>query len=71
MNLAQTLERIVWTFIAAALTNIGGAVLLDLDAWKAAALAGINAVVTYVLLIARTRLAVLPDPGEGLPGLPS
>jgi len=71
MNIPATLERIFWTFVAAALTNVGGAVLLDLEVWKAAALSGVNAVLTFVLLIARQRLAILPDPGDGLPGLPS
>lgn len=69
MNLPQTLERIVWTFINAAIVNLGSAALLDVDAWKGAALAGGTAVLTYLSLIARTRLSVLPDPGDGLPGL--
>lgn len=68
MNVAQTAERLVWTFVAAALTNVTGAALLDLDVWKAALLAGINAAVTFVLLVARQRLDSLPDPGDGLPG---
>ena len=32
-------------------------------------LAGVTAVVNLVTLIARARLAALPDPGAGLPGL--
>lgn len=35
-----------------------------------AAVAGIIAVVNLLALIARARLAVLPSPGDGLPGLP-
>lgn len=73
MNLRDTLERIVWTFIAAALGALGTneVLSLDLDAWQAAALAGGAAVTNLILLIARDRLAVLPSPGDGLPGLPA
>lgn len=67
----DTLERLFWTVVAAALTNLGSVGLLGIEAWKAAALAGINGAVTFVLVIARQRLAVLPNPGEGLPGLPT
>ena len=70
MNLRDSAERIFWSVLVAALTNFGSVDFLDIAAWKAAALAGINAAVTFLLLVARTRLSVLPDPGEGLPGLP-
>lgn len=73
MNLRDTAERIFWTFLAAALGSLGTSELLSLDiaAWQSAALAGGAAVVNLVLLIARDRLAVLPSPGQGLPGLPT
>ena len=71
MNLRDTLERIVWTFVAGALGAIVGASLLDIDLWQAAAVAGLGDVASLVLIIARTRLSVLPNPGAGLPGLPT
>lgn len=66
------LERLVWTFVAAFLGALTGAAVLSLDvtALQAAAMAGLGAVANAVLVIARWRLSVLPDPGEGLPGLP-
>lgn len=67
------LERLFWTFVAAFLgTLLGAAVLdVDVDALQAAAMAGLGAAANFVLLIARWRLSVLPNPGEGLPGLPT
>jgi hypothetical protein len=70
MNWRDTLERLVWTFIAAALGAVGAAAVFDVDAWKAAAMAGSTAVVNFVLIVARSRLSQLPDPGAGLPGVP-
>lgn len=66
------LERLVWTFVAAFVGALTGAAVLSLDvtALQAAAMAGLGAVANAVLVIARWRLSVLPDPGEGLPGLP-
>lgn len=66
------LERILWTFVAAFLGALTGAAVLSLDvtALQAAAMAGLGAVANAVLVIARWRLSVLPNPGEGLPGLP-
>lgn len=71
MNVKDTVERIVWTFVAAALGSLGVNDLLSLDlaVWQAAALAGGAAVVNLLTLIARARLAVLPNPGDGIPGL--
>lgn len=42
--------------------------VLGLD--LAAAVAGLGALINAVLVIARWRLSVLPNPGEGLPGVP-
>ena len=80
-------ERLVWTFIAAFLSSLLGApvvldviesvanVTIDISAGQAALIsatfAGLTAVGNFLLLIARWRLAVLPNPGEGLPGLPT
>lgn len=71
MNLRDTLERLFWTFIAGALGAVIGAPLLDIELWQAAVITGLGDVVSLVLIIARRRLAVLPDPGAGLPGLPT
>lgn len=71
MNVVDTLERLFWTVVAAALSNIGAAQVFDLSAWEAAAMAGLNGGLTFVLLVARYRLSVLPEPGAGLPGLPN
>ena len=71
MNIRDTLERLVWTFIAGALGAVIGAPLLDLELWQAAAVSGLGDVVALVLIIARRRLSILPDPGAGLPGLPT
>lgn len=71
MNVRDTLERLFWTVVAAALTNLSTVGLLDIAAWKGAALAALNGAATFVLLVARSRLAVLPEPGAGLPGLPT
>lgn len=67
------LERLVWTFVAAFVGALTGSAVLSLDvtALQAAAMAGLGAVANAVLVFARWRLSVLPDPGEGLPGLPT
>jgi hypothetical protein len=62
------LERLVWTFVSAA----GGALVapavlgFDVATWQAAAIAGFSAVVNAVTQVARYRLSVLPNPGDGL-----
>jgi hypothetical protein len=73
MNLRDLAERCVWTFVSAAIgaAAIGSALSLDLAVWQSAALAGGAAVANVVLAYARQRLAVLPNPGDGLPGLPT
>lgn len=81
------IERVFWTFIAAFLGSLVGAPLvlqvlegladvsIDISALQAmlvsATFAGVTAVANVVLVIARWRLSVLPDPGAGLPGLPT
>lgn len=71
MNAAAFLERVVWTFVQAFCAGLVGIPLFDIDAWQAAALAGLAAVINVLTQFARYRLSVLPDPGGGLPGLPS
>ena len=68
MNLPQTLERLLWTAVAAGCAGLIGVPLMGLDVWQAAGLSALAAVINYVSLIARYRLSVLPDPGDGLPG---
>lgn len=74
------IERVFWTAVSAALATIPAAQLssaifaLDLDALETVAVAGLTAglaaAANAILVIARARLAILPDPGAGLPGLP-
>lgn len=64
----QAAERLVWTFVSAFGGTLVGANLIgmDVDALQAAAIAGCGAVVNAVTQLARWRLSVLPNPGEGL-----
>lgn len=70
MNARDTLERLLWTVVAAAGGSLAGGLLFDVSAWQAAAIAGLSAAVNFATIVARARLAVLPNPGDGLPGLP-
>ena len=72
-QLADLAERLVWTFVAAFTSGLvspplaqAAGVNLSLSPLDAAFLAGASAVVNLVTVIARWRLSVLPDPGEGL-----
>lgn len=65
MNWRDFAERQLWTFVSSAGANLMGAAFMDVAPWKAAALTGIAAVVQSVTMVARQRLAVLPDPGTG------
>lgn len=80
-------ERVFWTFVSGFLGSLLGApividvlegladVSIDISALQAmlvsATFAGLSAAANVVLVIARWRLSVLPDPGAGLPGLPT
>ena len=66
-------ERLVWTFVSAFLGTLTGSAVLDLglDAVQVAALAGLGAVANAVTQLARYRLSVLPNPGDGLVAHPS
>lgn len=66
-------ERLVWTFVAAFASALvsppiaqAAGVDLSLSALEAAFLAGTSAVVSFITVIARWRLSILPDPGAGL-----
>ena len=61
-------ERLLWTFVAAFVGQfVGGALLsLDTSTLQSAAVAGLGAVANAVLLLARWRLSVLPDPGQAI-----
>lgn len=67
----DTLERLFWTVVAAGGGSLIAGPLLGVSAWQAAGVAGLSAGVNFVTILARQRLAVLPSPGEGLPGLPT
>ncbi len=64
-------ERVFWTFVTGAGTQAFGSAVLDIDEWKSAVLAGVNALGSMLLVVGRQRLAALPDPGAGLPGFPT
>ena len=70
MNLRDTAERLFWTLVAAFLGALTVSDLLDISAQQAAIAAAASAGANFLLLVARARLSVLPEPGEGLPGLP-
>jgi hypothetical protein len=86
MKLRDALERLLWTFVAGFLGALLGSPILvavieaaagvDVDlsllstALVSALLAGLIAVANAVLIFARWRLSILPNPGEGAPGLP-
>jgi ABC-type Na+ efflux pump permease subunit len=71
MNLKDTAERLVWTLLAAFLGALGVSGVTDITTLQAGLTAAASAGVNFLLLVARARLAVLPSPGEGLPGLPT
>ncbi len=54
--------------------SVGGGEVPDLSllqrAAVAAVFAGVTNVANFLLIVARVRLSVLPNPGDGLPGLP-
>lgn len=70
MNLRDFLERLFWTTVVAGLASTASAALFDIEAWKAAAMTGLAAGIQCIVVYGRYRLSVLPNPGEGLPGLP-
>lgn len=71
MKIRDFLERLVWTAVVAAGANVTTAVVFDIAWWQMAAATAGAAVLQTVVTFGRYRLARLPDPGEGLPGLPT
>jgi len=69
MNVRDMSERLLWTVLAAFLGGLTVGGLVDISALDAALVAGATAGVNFLTIVARARLAVLPDPGAGLPGL--
>lgn len=69
MKIRDFLERLWWTFVVAACANATAAAVFDIAAWKMAAATGLAAVLQALVVFARWRLSVLPNPGDGLPGL--
>ena len=71
------MERVFWTAVSVVFGSVpalAGAFVLDLDL-SAGAIAAITVAATAIanalLVLVRYRLDALPNPGEGLPGLPT
>lgn len=65
----DTLERLFWTTFSAVTVAVLAAGPFDAIGWRDAALAAAGTTfVNWVTLVARDRLAVLPDVGTGVPG---
>lgn len=71
MKFRDTLERLFWTVFAAFLGALSVSGAVDISAFEAGVIAAAGAGVNFLSLVARWRLSVLPEPGEGLPGLPT
>lgn len=69
MRWQQAAERLFWTAVSAGGASLATGPLFGVTVWQSAGVAAASAVVNGITLIARQRLSVLPDPGEGLPGL--
>jgi hypothetical protein len=66
VQIRNTIEALVWTIVAAGGSSLIGGPLLGIALWKAAAIAGGAAAVEFLTRLARSRLDVLPAPGEGM-----
>lgn len=71
MKFRDIAERLVWTVVAAFLGGLSVSGIIDITALDAAIASAGAAAVNFLTLVARSRLSVLPEPGEGLPGLPT
>lgn len=71
LSIRDALERLLWTVVAAGGGSLIAGPLLGVSAWQAAGVAALSAGVNFVTILARSRLASLPNPGGGLPGLPT
>ena len=61
-------ERLLWTAVSAFLGTLvaGGVFDVGVSVLAAAGIAAAGAAVNFVLVVARWRLSVLPDPGAGI-----
>jgi hypothetical protein len=66
VRVRDLIERVFWTGVVSVITNIVGALAFGVDAWKAALLSAIAPTLNAVLVVARWRLSVLPDPGAAV-----
>lgn len=66
----DTAERLVWTVVAAMGGALAAGPIINISTLDAAKVAGLAAAVNFLTIVARKRLSVLPDPGDGLPALP-
>lgn len=64
-RVVDLLERVLWSSVSAGLGTLVAGPLFDIDAVAAAGVAAAAGAINAVLVIARWRLAVLPDPGDG------
>ena len=53
--------RTMWSAIAAVLGSMAGAAVFDVTAWKAAAIAGVQTVMSALLIYARAQADRLPE----------
>lgn len=67
MNWRDALERLFWTAVAAVLAAVPS-IITDLPYWWVPVL---TPVVNWALIWVRSKVPVLPNPGAGLPGLPT
>lgn len=70
MQIRDTFERLFWTVLSAFLGALAVGGVVDISTLDAAIAAAAGAGVNFILIVARWRLSVLPEPGDGLPGLP-
>lgn len=61
MSLQDLGNRLLWTVVAAVGAAAPVAALLDVSAWKAAVFAGATSAINLVTLVARRKLAELPE----------
>lgn len=67
MNINDALERVFWTGLAGILAALPS-IFSDLPYWWVPILLPI---INYALVWVRSKVPALPNPGEGLPGLPT
>lgn len=68
MNWKDTAERFMWTLVSAFLGALTVSEAIGISALQAGLVAAASAGANFLTVLARTRLSVLPDPGEGFGG---